>query len=138
MGHPVLLYDGVCGLCNRAVRFVLRHDREKLFRFASLQSSFAARVLAHQRVDPTDLSTAYMIVFHAEGEVLLERSAAVLYVMQHLAGIWPNVAQIAGLLPHWLRDWMYGVVARNRYQVFGKYQSCPLPGEAERDRFIEV
>lgn len=138
MAHPVLLYDGVCGLCNRAVRFVLRHDRGKLFQFASLQSSFAARALARKRADPTDLNTAYMVVFCEEGEVLLERSDAVLYVMEHLGGIWPSVARIVKLLPHSARDWAYGVVARNRYQVFGKYQSCPLPGEADRDRFIEV
>jgi predicted DCC family thiol-disulfide oxidoreductase YuxK len=138
MEHPILLYDGVCGLCNRTVQFVLRYDREKKFRFAPLQSAFGARLLGEKGVDASDLNSFYIVVFREEGEVLLERSDAVLFVMERLRGIWPAMALVFRLVPRELRDWGYGVIARNRYRLFGKYETCPVPGEADRDRFIEV
>lgn len=138
MEHPVLLYDGVCGLCNRTVQFVLRYDREKKFRFAALQSAFAAKLLAKKGVDASDLNSFYIVVIREEGEVLLERSDAVLFVMERLPGIWPAVARVLRLIPRGIRDWGYRVIARSRYQLFGKYDTCPLPSEADRERFIEA
>lgn len=138
MEHPVLLYDGVCGLCNRAVRFVLRYDRERKFRFAPLQSAYAARLLGKKGVDASDLNSFYIVVVREEGEVLLERSDAALFVMEKLPGIWPAAARVLRLVPRTLRDWGYRVIARNRYQVFGRYDTCPLPSESDRERFIEV
>lgn len=138
MEHPILLYDGVCGLCNRTVRFVLRYDREKKFRFAPLQSAFAAGLLGKKGVDASDLNSFYIVVFREETEVLLEQSEAVLFVMERLPGIWSAVAWVLRLIPRPIRDWGYRVVARNRYSLFGKYKTCPIPSEADRGRFIEV
>lgn len=138
MEHPVLLYDGLCGLCNWTVQFVVRHDQEKIFRFASLQSPFAGRVLAPKRIDTSDLNTVYLVVFCEEREVLLQSSEAVLFVMRKLTGVWPTMARVLRLLPRGVRDWAYRVVARNRYRIFGKYSACPVPSEVERDRFVEV
>ena len=138
MEHPVLLFDGVCGLCNRMVQFVLQHDSERKFRFASLQSVFATRLLGKKGVDASDLNSFYIVVFQEEREVLLKRSEAVLYVMEKLPGAWPAVACLLRLVPRTLRDWGYRVIARNRYQLFGKYDTCPLPSESDRERFIEV
>jgi len=137
MEHPVLLYDGVCGLCNRTVQFVLRHDREKKFRFAPLQSDFAARVLGKKGVSASDLNSFYIVVFRGE-DVLLERSDAAIFLMNELPGIWPTVACVLRLFPRAIRDWGYRVIARNRYRLFGKYETCPVPSEAERERFIEI
>ena len=87
MAHAVLLYDGVCRFCNRLVQFVLRHDDEKIFRFASLQSSFGSRVLTQQGVDASPMSTAYVLVPGDEGQALLQRSAAILFLMDRFGGI---------------------------------------------------
>jgi len=138
MEHPVLLYDGVCGLCNRTVQFVLRRDGEKRFRFAPLQSAFAARLLGKKGVDASDLSSVYIAVFREQGEILLMQSDAVLWVMEKLPGIWPGVARVLRFVPRTVRDWGYRVIARSRYQLFGKYDTCPIPSESDRERFIEV
>jgi len=134
--NPVLLYDGVCGLCNRLVQFVLKHDNQAHFRFASLQSVYAARILQRHDLDPHDLDTFY----YAEefGEHLATRSDAVISVLRDLGGLWAAIAVALRLLPKSFRNWGYGVVARRRYRVFGKYESCPLPEERYRDRFLEL
>lgn len=141
MGNPIFLYDGVCGLCNRAVQFILWHDRKERFRFASLQSEFAKRALARHGADAANLGTVY-VIFNcdsAEGgeEELLARSDAALFVLKELGGIWRFAAGLMGLLPRALRDWAYNGIARNRYRIFGKYESCPLPDVAVRARFLE-
>jgi predicted DCC family thiol-disulfide oxidoreductase YuxK len=138
MEHPVLLYDGVCGLCNRLVQFALRHDEERVFRFASLQSSFASRVLKQHGVDAAVLTTAYVLVSSDEGQVLLQQSEAILFLMGRFGGIWSVLAQMARLLPLGIRDWAYNLIARHRYRIFGRYDSCPLPSVADRERFLEL
>jgi predicted DCC family thiol-disulfide oxidoreductase YuxK len=77
-------------------------------------------------------------VFRGEEDVLLERSNAAIFLMKELSGIWPTVARVLRLVPRVLRDWGYRVIARNRYQLFGKYETCPVPSEADRERFIEI
>jgi predicted DCC family thiol-disulfide oxidoreductase YuxK len=138
MAHPVLLYDGVCRFCNRLVQFVLRHDDEKIFRFASLQSSFGLRVLTQHSVDTSPMSTAYVLVSGDEGQALLQQSAVILFLMDRLGGIWSVLAQIIGLLPLRMRDWAYNIIARHRYLIFGRYESCPLPSAADRERFLDL
>jgi predicted DCC family thiol-disulfide oxidoreductase YuxK len=142
----VLLYDGVCGLCNGAVRFILRRDVDGAFRFASLQSSLAHRILARHRADPSDLDTAYVVLNFQQDraeatrsdETLLARSDAVLFVMLHLGGLWRIAGWALRLLPHAVRDWAYGMVARRRYRIFGRYDTCRLPDAATRARFLDV
>src|SRR5271170_2519854 len=119
MPHPILLYDGVCALCNRFVRFILRRDRNAMFRFASLQSAFAAPILARHGSSPTALDTVYVVVNHAlPDEYLLSRSAAILFVLKQLAGRWRAFASLLQLLPKALRDAVYDAVARRRYRIF--------------------
>ena len=136
MEHPVLLYDGVCALCNWTVRFVLRHDQEKTFRFAPLQSPYASRLLAEKGVTSRQFETAYIAVSGENGAVLLQRSDAVLFVLGRLGAAWKTMAWIFKFVPRRLRDWAYGVIARSRYRIFGKYETCPLPSENDRERFI--
>jgi predicted DCC family thiol-disulfide oxidoreductase YuxK len=138
MSHPVVLYDGVCGLCNRSVHFILRRDKKAAFRFAALQSPWAATVLARHGAHASDLDTIYVVVNgDDDGEKLLSRSSAVLYVLRQLGGVWRAAAAAFRLIPRLIRDWMYGVVAQNRYRMFGKYEVCPLPTAEERERFVE-
>ena len=87
MSHPILLYDGVCGLCNRFVQCILHRDRNDIFRFASLQSALAARILTRHNASPTDLDTVYVVLNHElPDEYLLSRSAAVVFVLKQLPG----------------------------------------------------
>lgn len=139
MSHPILLYDGVCRLCNRMVQFSLQRDQDAVFRFASLQSALADRILVRHGANPTDLDTFYVVLNYNElDEALISRSDAALFVGKQLGGIWRVAAVAISISPRFLRDWAYRVVARNRYRVFGRYDSCPLPSEATRNRFLDL
>jgi predicted DCC family thiol-disulfide oxidoreductase YuxK len=135
---PILLYDGVCGLCNRLVQFLLKHDKHDRFRFASLQSAFAAPLLKRHGADPHDLDTVYVVIdYDRPTERLLARSDAILFLAAHLGGIW-KLATVGRALPKTLRDAMYRMVARNRYRVFGKQESCMLPEPSHRQKFLDI
>lgn len=137
--HPILLYDGVCGLCNRLNQFVLRYDSEGTFRFASLQSPLAERILSRHGANASELDTVYVVVnYNQPNELLLPRSDAVIFVLKQLAGIWRSAGILLGCLPRWFRDWAYRLVARYRYRIFGRYDSCPLPSPEHRGRFLDV
>jgi predicted DCC family thiol-disulfide oxidoreductase YuxK len=134
---PIVLYDGVCALCNGAVRFVLGRDRVGRFRFASLQSDLARATLARHGRNPGDLATIVVVVEPGQAEErLLERSEAVLFVLARLGGPWPLVGRIGRFVPRSVRDWTYDRVARRRYQVFGRYDACPLPAPQHRSKFL--
>ncbi len=136
--NPIVLYDGICGLCNRLVQFLLKRDTHDRFRFASLQSEFANNLLTHHGLDPNDLDTVYVVKDYGQSdERLLARSDAVLFMLTQLGGFW-QVARLARSLPGALRDTVYKVVARNRYRIFGKYESCMLPEAKHRAKFLDV
>lgn len=137
--NPIILYDGVCGLCNRLVQFLLKHDKQGRLRFASLQSDFAARVLQRHGIDPKDLDTVQVIEnYEQPGERVLQRSDAILRAGRELTGFWSVSATVAKVIPRALRDVIYRFVARNRYRVFGKYDTCMLPEPNQRSRFLDV
>ena len=134
--NPIVLYDGVCGLCNRLVKFILKRDKRDYFRFASLQSDLASKVLQRHNRDPHDLDTVYVVIDYAQPtERLLARSDAILFLLKQLGGIW-KLATAGKALPRTIRDGVYKLVARNRYQVFGKYDSCMLPEPKHRAKFL--
>lgn len=138
MPHPTILYDGVCGLCNRWVQFVLRRDRDAIFRFAALQSPIAASILARHHLEPSELNTIYVVRDHdASSETLLSHSEAALFVLSTLPGPWRSLATLARLIPLSIRDWTYDFIARHRYQVFGRYDTCPIPSLETRARFLD-
>ena len=136
--NPIILYDGVCGLCNRLVQFLLKQDKQGRLRFASLQSEFAATVLTRHGIDPKDLDTVQVVINYARpDERLLNRSDAILRASKELGRPWNTLATIARIIPRPLRDVVYGFVARNRYSVFGKYETCMLPDANQRHRFLD-
>lgn len=140
MPCPIVLYDGVCGLCSRLVRFILRRDQPGTFRFASLQSALAARFLARHDLNPGDLDTVYLVVnpdSQVPPEFLLSRFDAVLFVLKQLGAFWRPVAFLLQLLPKSLREFVYNTVARHRYRIFGRFESCPLPRAQDRGRFLD-
>jgi predicted DCC family thiol-disulfide oxidoreductase YuxK len=138
MSNPIILYDGVCGLCNRLVQFFIKRDRHDRLRFASLQSDFAAVILKRHGADPHDLDTVYVVKdYEQTDEELLARSNAILFVLPELGGIW-RLSGASKVLPRWLRDRLYDLVAKNRYRMFGKYESCMLPEPKQRRKFLDM
>lgn len=136
--HPIVLYDGVCGLCNRLNQFLLKRDQHDRLRFASLQSSLAESLTLRHGANPKDLDTVYVVVDHGlPGEHLLSRSDAIIYVVTQLGGVW-KVMGLAKVLPKALRNIAYNIVAKNRYRVFGKHDSCMLPDPTNKEKFLEV
>jgi predicted DCC family thiol-disulfide oxidoreductase YuxK len=133
-GHHVVFFDGVCGLCDRTVRFLLTHDRHDRLRFAPLQGPFAQRTLPALGGRPERLETIYVLT--SEGR-LLQRSRAVLFAAVALGGGWRLLA-VLKLVPRPLADFVYGLVARVRYRVFGRLEACAIPSPQERARFLEA
>jgi len=134
----IVLYDGVCGLCNRAVQFLLKRDRRDRLQFASLQSELAAKVLKRHGIDPKGLDTVYAVLNYGEpNETLLAKGDAFLFFADLIGGIW-SVARAGKIIPRPVRNWLYDFVARHRYQVFGKSESCMLPDPKQRHKFLEV
>jgi predicted DCC family thiol-disulfide oxidoreductase YuxK len=135
---PIVLYDGVCGLCNRLNQFLLKRDHRDRLRFASLQSDFAKSLLGHHGLDAGDLDTVYVTLDHGLlTERVLARSDAIVHVLGELGGVW-KLSAAAKILPRFIRDAIYNLVAGNRYRVFGKYETCMLPEPKHRSKFLEV
>ena len=134
----VILYDGLCGLCDWTIRFVLQRDRGGIFCFAALQSPVAREVLARHGIRETQSETFYLVQdFGLASERVLGKSSAVLCLLSRLGGGW-RLAAVARVLPKSLRDWVYDAIARRRYRIFGKYDACPLPDAAHRHRFLDA
>src|SRR5204862_4318235 len=134
----ILLYDGVCGLCNRLTQFLLKRDHHDRLRYASLQSDFAAAILKRHDKDPHDLDTVYVVKdYEQPNEILLARSDAILHLWKQLGGLW-SLTGIGKVLPRFFRDWIYSLVARNRYRVFGKHESCMMPDPKYRQKFLDI
>ena len=128
--HPVLLFDGVCGLCNTWVDFVMKRDRQGVFRFATLQGEYTAKHVAG--LDP-DLPPESLLLIDADG--LHVRSSSALETLGRLPGPWRWLAVLLWV-PAPLRDGVYRVIARFRYKLFGKKDACRLPTPEERERFF--
>lgn len=136
LSNPIVLYDGVCGLCNSCVQFLLKRDHHDRLRFASLQSGFASALLRKHGIDSRELNTMYVVVdYGLATESLLSRADAVLFLGQGFGGVW-NVARLLRILPKWAGDRSYNLIARHRYRFFGKYESCPLLDERHRHKFL--
>ena len=136
-GQTLVFYDGLCGLCDRFVQFLLPRDRRGVIRFAQLQSELARRELVPHGHDPGDLDT--IVVIEAWGtprQRVLARSRAVLHAVAGLGGLWSPAARLAQLIPAVVADQVYAFVARRRYRIFGKYDTCPLPRPEWQARFI--
>lgn len=129
---PVLLFDGVCNLCNGVVRFVVERDPEGTLRFASLQSAVGEAVLERLDLPADELETVVFL----EGNRAYTRSAAAIRVGELLGGPY-RVAGLGWLLPRRVRDWLYAVVAEHRYEWFGRKDQCMVPTPALRERFVE-
>jgi predicted DCC family thiol-disulfide oxidoreductase YuxK len=137
-GRALLLYDGVCALCNGVVQFLMRHDRQDRFRYAPLQSDLGREVLA--RFDIHKFPDGVMLLSDAlsPSEHLYQRSDAVAAALRLLDAPWRLAGKMLALVPRPLREWGYGIVARVRYRLFGRYDACPIPPPEQRSRLLGV
>lgn len=129
--RPTILFDGFCNLCNGAVNFVIDRDMRQQFCFASLQSEVGKRLLAQHQLPEAYLRSLVLI----ERQKAYIKSAAALRIARRLGGLWP-LCYVFIVFPPAIRDYLYTIVAKNRYRWFGKSEACRYPTEAERARFL--
>jgi len=130
--HPILLFDGVCNLCNGAIQFVIPRDPGGTLRFAPLQSDLGETVRAAAGLSTDDLETVVLV----DDGMAYTKSDAAIRVGEHLGGVY-RLLSLGRLLPRGLRDRIYDFVAEHRYDWFGKKNQCMVPDGDVSDRFIE-
>jgi predicted DCC family thiol-disulfide oxidoreductase YuxK len=129
--QPVVLFDGVCNFCNGTINFLIRQDRKKVLRFAALQSAAAQTLLSRYGLPQQDFNS---FVFLHRGKVY-QRSAAALKLASHLPWFW-QWTQVFWLVPPFIRDGLYTLIAKNRYRWFGKKEACRVPTREMQERFL--
>jgi len=134
----LILYDGVCGLCNRWVGQILSRDPKGLFHFAPLQSELGRSLLLRYGRNPELLDTIYVLVdYKSESPRVLSRARAALFVIGNLETPW-RFLRILEVLPMFILDAGYSLIARNRYRLFGKYDTCLMPSSDYASRFLDI
>jgi len=128
----IVLFDGVCNLCSGSVQFIIKRDVKKAFKFASLQSKFGQQQLDVFNIDKNLLHSIILV----SGDHFFQRSDAALEIAKQLSGAWPVLYGFK-ILPRFLRDGIYNLIARNRYRIFGKKDSCWIPTPDLKERFLE-
>jgi predicted DCC family thiol-disulfide oxidoreductase YuxK len=128
----IILFDGVCNLCNASVQYILRHDKKKQFIFGSLQGEEGQMLLKKFQL-PTDQFHSFLLV---ENEKVYSHSTAILRVAKWLGGPW-SLLYVFIMVPRFIRDPVYNLLSRNRYRLFGKRETCWLPDEDLKDRFLD-
>src|SRR5262245_7966710 len=136
-GAHLVLYDGVCGLCNRTVRFLLLHDHRRVFRYAALQNAVGQSLVEQSGRDPAELTSFYVVAdYRASTRRVFTRSDAVLFVVRQLDWPW-KAATVMRVVPKAVRDFAYDILARTRYRLFGRYDQCVIPTPEFRSRFLD-
>lgn len=130
-GHPVVLFDGVCNLCNASVTFLIARDPDAVFRFAPLQSDLGQALVRACGLQGEDS----IVLVEEEGRCFV-RSDAALRIARRMDGAWPLLSAFL-ILPRPVRDALYRFIAQNRYRWFGKQDTCRLPTPALRSRFLD-
>ena len=129
--HPILLFDGVCNLCNSSVQWVIERDSAAKFRFASLQSETGQRILQEHHLPTGELNTVVLV----DSGKVYTCSDVPLRIFGNLGGLWPML-KVLFIVPRPLRNAVYDWIARNRYKWFGKKEACWLPTPALKTRFL--
>lgn len=128
----IILFDGVCNLCNTTVQFVIKNDKEDIFRFSPLQSDTGKKLLTERNIDTEDIDSIILI---EPNVAYYTKSTAALEIGKYLKGL-STISSILLWLPESLRDIVYDFVAKNRYKWYGKKESCMIPTEELKNKFI--
>ena len=129
----IVVFDGVCNFCNGAVNFIIQRDPKAVFLFTPIQSSLAKELIIKYEIDTLDTET-FMLV---KNEQCFVFSSAALEITKDLSGVW-RILNVLRFVPKVIRDFVYRVVARNRYKLFGKKEVCMVPTDELKARFIGV
>ncbi len=132
-GKKIILFDGVCNLCNGAINFIIKRDKHKMFVYASLQSEIGQKLIAERNINTQEIDSILLI---DPGIAYYHKSTAALQIAKHLRGGYPLLSAFL-ILPKFLRDWVYDIIARNRYKWFGKKDSCMIPTPELKALFID-
>ena len=127
----IVLFDGVCNLCNHSVQFIIKHDAKKQFKFASLQSVIAKDLLKQHGIVDYELNSIVFI----DGNRLYLQSTAALKIAKYLDGAW-FLLPLLMIIPKFIRDAVYRFIAKHRYKWFGKQESCLIPTEEQKELFL--
>ncbi|MBK6604305.1 MAG: DUF393 domain-containing protein [Leptospiraceae bacterium] len=148
--RKIILFDGVCNLCNASVNFIIDRDNKKLFQFASLQSEFAQNLISNSQKEVLFFTSKGLMplnesirkelnslnsIFYFENNIIYHKSDAALRISEHLDGLY-KIISIGKILPTSVRDFIYEYIARNRYRWFGKTESCRMPSPELKERFL--
>jgi predicted DCC family thiol-disulfide oxidoreductase YuxK len=128
---PIILFDGVCNFCNRTVNIILKYDRQAYFQFAPSQSNAAIGIMQAFKLDQKASASVILI----DQEKVYTKTDAVIQIATHLKG-WPRLFIGLKFIPKYIRDFGYDLVAKNRYILFGKRETCRIPDESIRHRFL--
>jgi predicted DCC family thiol-disulfide oxidoreductase YuxK len=127
----IILFDGVCNFCNSSINFIIDHDPEKHFKFAPLQSEVGQEILAQFNKNTKDFDSVILL----KNNKLYQKSEAAIEITKHLSGAWKYLA-VFGILPAFFLNFFYDIVAKNRYKIFGKTETCRMPTVELRERFL--
>ncbi|ANI89205.1 thiol-disulfide oxidoreductase [Arachidicoccus ginsenosidimutans] len=133
LSYDIVLFDGVCNLCNGAVQFIIRHDKRNVYKFASLQSGFAKEFLTKHDIKIAEPPQSILLI---RDDKIYKESSAALHIAQKLNGAWRLLSAFL-IVPKFIRDSVYRFIARNRYKWFGKRESCMIPTKELRERFLD-
>ena len=129
--QKIILFDGVCNLCNTSVNFVIEHDKKNIFKFAALQSDMGKKLAIENNIYIADTDSIILI----DGDSSYIKSTAALYISKELSGAYPLLYAFM-IIPKYLRDLIYNYIAKNRYKWYGKKESCMIPSPTLKDKFL--
>lgn len=132
LDKPIILFDGICNLCNSSVQFIIKRDSKKIFLFSSLQSDAAQAILLQNNLKNLDFNTIVLL----EDGVIYEKSTAILKIIRRLSGLY-KFGYVFIIVPKFIRDSVYNFISKNRYKWFGKRDSCMIPTKELKLRFLE-
>ena len=131
INHKIILFDGVCNLCNASVNFVIERDKKDTFRFAALQSDIGKKLVLKHHINPADTDSIILI----DDDRSFIKSTAALHISKNLSGAYPLLYAFM-IVPKFLRNWVYDYIAKNRYKWYGKMESCMIPTPSLKDKFL--
>lgn len=129
--HKIILFDGVCNLCNSSVVFVIKRDKKNVFKFAPLQSEIGEQLVASHGIDTSKTDSIILV----EENRHYIKSTAGLRIARHLSGGWPLLYAFM-IVPNFIRNWVYDFIARNRYKWYGRRESCMIPTPELKSKFL--
>ncbi|MGH2666175.1 thiol-disulfide oxidoreductase DCC family protein [Flavobacterium sp.] len=129
----IILFDGVCNLCNSSVQYVIKHDKKDIFRFVSLQSETGQKILDHIGISRANIDS---IVLYEPGKAYYYKSTAALEITRNLGGFF-TYGSVFKIIPAGIRNIVYDYVAKNRYKWYGKQESCMIPTPELKAKFLE-